>query len=81
MNLIYQSAEVALIRNNRFDYDDAVYALSWNESVYIKQLYLEETGFPMVFLNGDYPDKFIPYGDEPRIIGLVVSYFMPVGGG
>lgn len=78
MNPVYQSGEVALIRANGFDYDGAVYALSWNDSVYIKQLYREETGFRMVSLNEDYPDKFIPYEDEPRIVGLVVSHFMPV---
>lgn len=72
---------MALIRANGFDYDGPVYALSWNDSVYIKQLYREETGFRMVSLNGDYPDKFIPYEDEPRIIGLVVSHFMHVVGG
>ncbi|MBF1722983.1 XRE family transcriptional regulator [Streptococcus sp.] len=80
MNPVYKSGEVALIRTNGFDYDGAVYALSWNDSVYIKQLYREETGFRMVSLNEDYPDKFIPYEDEPRIVGLVVSHFMPVVG-
>lgn len=80
MNPVYKSGEVALIRANGFDYDGAVYALSWNDSVYIKQLYREETGFRMVSLNEDYPDKFIPYEDEPRIVGLVVSHFMPVVG-
>ena len=72
---------MALIRAKWFDYDGAVCALSWNDSVYIKQLYREETIFRMVSLNRDYPDKFIHYEDEPRIIGLVVSHFMPVVGG
>ncbi len=30
------------------------------------------------FLNKDYPEKFIPYEDEPKIVGLVVGHFMPV---
>ncbi|WP_074391900.1 helix-turn-helix domain-containing protein [Streptococcus suis] len=80
MEPIYKSGEVALIRSNGFDYDGAVYALSWNDSVYIKKLYREEYGFRMVSLNKDYPEKFIPYEDEPKIVGLVVGHFMPVEG-
>lgn len=80
MEPVYKSGEVALIRSNGFDYDGAVYALSWNDSVYIKKLYRDEDGFRMVSLNKDYPEKFIPYEDEPRIVGLVVGHFMPVEG-
>lgn len=80
MEPIYKSGEVALICSNGFDYDGAVYALSWNDSVYIKKLYRDEDGFRMVSLNKDYPEKFIPYEDEPRIVGLVVGHFMPVEG-
>ncbi|MGV3027239.1 LexA family transcriptional regulator [Streptococcus hyovaginalis] len=78
MEPVYKSGEVVLIRSNGFDYDGAVYALSWKDSVYIKKLYRVEDGFRMVSLNKDYPDKFIPYEDEPRIVGLVVGHFMPV---
>lgn len=80
MEPVYKSGEVALIRSNGFDYDGAVYALSWNDSIYIKKLYRDEDGFRMVSLNKDYPEKFIPYEDEPRIVGLVVGHFMPVEG-
>ncbi|HFU3712494.1 TPA: XRE family transcriptional regulator [Streptococcus suis] len=80
MEPVYKSGEVALIRSNGFDYDGAVYALSWNDSVYIKKLYRDEDGFRMVSLNKDYPEKFIPYEEEPRIVGLVVGHFMPVEG-
>lgn len=60
---------------------ETVYALSWNDSVYIKKLYREENGFRMVSLNGNYSDKWIPYcEDNPRIVELVVSHFMPVIG-
>ena len=80
MEPVYKSGEVALIRSNGFDYDGAVYALSWNDSVYIKKLYRDEDGFRMVSLNKNYPEKFIPYEDEPKIVGLVVGHFMPVEG-
>ena len=80
MEPVYKSGEVALIRSNGFDYDGVVYALSWNDAIYIKKLYREDDGFRMVSLNKDYPDKFIPYEDEPRIVGLVVGHFMPVEG-
>lgn len=80
MEPIYQDGEVALIRSSGFDYDGAVYALSWNDSVFIKKLYRETEGFRMVSLNDKYPDKFIPYEDEPRIVGKVVGHFRPVIG-
>ena len=81
MKPVYEDGEIALIRATGFDYDGAVYALSWNESIYIKRLYREENGFRMVSLNKKYPDRFIPFEDEPRIVGLVVGHFMPVIGG
>lgn len=81
MNPVYEDGEIALIRANGFDYDGAVYALSWNDSVYIKRLYREKNGFRMVSLNHKYPDRFILFEDEPRIVGLVVGHFMPVIGG
>lgn len=80
MEPVYKDREVALIRATGFDYDGAVYALSWNDSIYIKKLYREETGFRMVSINKSHPDRFIPYEDEPRIVGLVVGHFMPVEG-
>ena len=80
MEPVYLDGEVALIRASGFDYDGAVYTLSWNDSVYIKKLYREENGFKMVSLNDDYPDKWIPYEDNPRIVGLVISHFIPVVG-
>lgn len=80
MEPIYLDGEVALIRARGFDYDGAVYALSWNDSVYIKKIYREENGYRMVSLNDSYPDKWIPYEDNPCIVGLVVSHFMPVIG-
>ena len=80
MEPIYLDGEVALIRASGFDYDSAVYALSWNDSVYIKKLYREDHGIRMVSLNDNYPDKWIPYEDNLRIVGRVVSHFMPVIG-
>lgn len=81
MEPVYQDGEVALLRATGFDYDGAIYALSWNDSIYIKKLYREENGFRMVSLNKEYSDKFVPFEDNPRIVGLVVSHFMPVIGG
>ena len=80
MEPIYQDGEVALIRSSGFDYDGAVYALSWNDSVFIKKLYREKEGFRMLSLNDKYPDEFIPYEDDPHIVGKVVGHFMPVIG-
>ena len=78
MSPAYQNGEVALIQANGFDYDGAVYALTWNEAVYIKKLYRGEQGFRMVSLNPNYPEQFIPYEENPQVVGLVVNHFMPV---
>ncbi|WP_238144225.1 S24 family peptidase, partial [Streptococcus suis] len=38
----------------------AVYALAWNEQLYIKKVYLEKDGYRLVSINKEYPDKFAP---------------------
>ena len=79
MEPVYPDGDVALIRATSFDYDGAVYAVSWNGSVYIKKLYREEDGFRMVSINkAKNPERFIPYEDEPIIVGKVVGHFTPV---
>lgn len=78
MEPIYQDGEVALIREGVFDYDGGVYAITWNEQLYIKKVYLEDNGFRLVSINKDYPDKFVPAEDEPRIVGKIVGNFIPI---
>ncbi|MFC3927615.1 helix-turn-helix domain-containing protein [Streptococcus caprae] len=78
MEPVYQDGEVALIREGSFDYDGAVYAVAWNEQLYIKKVYLEDEGYRLVSINKDYPDKFAPAEDEPRIVGKIVGNFMPI---
>lgn len=78
MEPVYQDGEVALIREGGFDYDGAVYAVAWNEQLYIKKVYLEEDGYRLVSINKDYPAKFAPAEDEPRIVGKIVGNFMPI---
>ena len=78
MEPVYQDGEVALIREGGFDYDGAVYAIAWNEQVYIKKVYLEKDGYRLVSINNSYPDKFAPAEDGPRIVGKIVGNFMPI---
>ncbi|HEM4148106.1 TPA: helix-turn-helix transcriptional regulator [Streptococcus suis] len=79
MEPAYPDGDVALIRATGFDYDGAVYALSWNSSVYIKKLYRTDGGFRMVSINKEKnPERFIPYEDELNIVGKVVGHFTPV---
>ncbi|GGE27197.1 XRE family transcriptional regulator [Streptococcus himalayensis] len=78
MEPVYQDGEVALIREGSFDYDGAVYAIAWNDQVYIKKVYLEKDGYRLVSINDSYPDKFAPAEDEPRIVGKIVGNFMPI---
>ncbi|WP_162012569.1 XRE family transcriptional regulator [Streptococcus sp. S784/96/1] len=78
MDPIYQDGEVALIREGGFDYDGAVYAIAWNNQVYIKTVYLENDGYRLVSINDTYPDKFAPAEDNSRIVGKIVGHFMPI---
>lgn len=78
MEPTYQNGEVALIRETGFDYDGAVYAVVWESQTYIKKVYREEEGLRLVSINKDYPDKFAPFDENPRVIGKIVGHFMPL---
>ena len=69
MEPTYQNGEVALIRETGFDYDGAVYAVVWDSQTYIKKVYREEEGLRLVSINKDYPDKFAPFDENPRVVG------------
>ncbi|WP_270616032.1 XRE family transcriptional regulator [Streptococcus koreensis] len=74
----YQNGSVALIRETGFDYDGAVYAVVCNSQTYIKRVYREELGLRLVSLNPKYEDIFLPYDEDPRIIGIIVGNFLPL---
>lgn len=78
MEPTFHNGEVALIRESGFDYDGAVYAVVWDSHSYIKKVYREKDGLRLVSINKDYPDKFVSYDDNPRVIGKVVGHFMPL---
>jgi repressor LexA len=78
MEPTYQNGEVALIRETGFDYDGAVYAVVWDSQTYIKKVYREEEGLRLVSINKDYPDKFAPFDENPRVVGKIVDHFMPL---
>lgn len=74
----YQNGSVALIRETGFDYDGAVYAVVCNSQTYIKRVYREELGLKLVSLNPKYEDIFLPYDEDPHIIGIIVGNFLPL---
>lgn len=74
----YQNGSVALIRETGFDYNGAVYAVVWNFQTFIKKVYREEEGLRLVSINKDYKDIYIPYDENPRIVGKIVGDFMPL---
>ena len=76
----YQNGSVALIRETEFDYDGAVYAIVCNSQTYIKRVYREEDGLRLVSINPEYKDLFIPYDEDPRVVGIIVGNFMPMEG-
>ncbi|MCW0996784.1 MULTISPECIES: XRE family transcriptional regulator [Streptococcus] len=78
MEPTYQNGEVALIRETGFDYDGAVYAVVWDSQTYIKKVYREKEGLRLVSINKDYPDKFAPFDENPRVVGKIVGHFMPL---
>ena len=75
MEPTYQNGEVALIRETGFDYDGAVYAVVWDSQTYIKKVYREEEGLRLVSINKDYPDKFAPFDENPRVVGKLPAVF------
>lgn len=74
----YQNGSVALIRETRFDYDGAVYAVVCNSQTYIKRVYREEYGLRLVSINPKYQDVFLSYDEDPRIVGIIVDSFLPI---
>jgi peptidase S24-like family protein len=74
----YQNGSVALIRETGFDYDGAVYAVVCNSQTYIKRVFREEDGLRLVSINQKYKDIFIPYEDDPRVVGIIVGNFVPL---
>ncbi len=78
MEPTYQNGEIALIRETGFDYDGAVYAVVWDSQTYIKKVYREKEGLRLVSINKDYPDKFAPFDENPRVVGKIVGHFMPL---
>ena len=74
----YHNDSVALIRETGFDYDGAVYAVVWNSHTFIKKVYREKEGLRLVSINKAYKDIYIPYDENPRIVGKIVGDFMPL---
>lgn len=74
----YPNGSVALIQENGFDYDGAVYAVLWGGQTYIKKVYREEEGLRLVSINTKYSDLIAPYDEEPRIVGKIVGHFLPI---
>jgi phage repressor protein C with HTH and peptisase S24 domain len=74
----YQNGSVVLIRETGFDYDGAVYAVVWNFQTFIKKVYREKEGLRLVSINKAYKDIYIPYDENPRIVGKIVGDFMPL---
>ncbi|PNY19093.1 LexA family transcriptional regulator [Streptococcus parauberis] len=78
MEPTYLNGEVVLIKQEGFDYDGAIYAVEWDGQTYIKKVYREEEGLRLVSLNKKYSDKFVPFDENPRIIGKIIANFMPL---
>ena len=51
-----------------------------NNQTYIKRVYREEDGLRLVSINPKYKDIHISYEEDPRIVGIIVGNFVPMGG-
>lgn len=78
MEPTYLNGEVVVIKQTGFDYDGAIYAVDWDGQTYIKKVYREEEGLRLVSLNNYYADKFVPYDENPHIIGEIIGNFKPL---
>lgn len=74
----YQNGSVVLIRETGFDYEGAVYAVVCNSQTFIKRVYSEEHGLRLVSINPKYPDIFLSYDEEPRVVGIITRSFIPL---
>jgi Predicted transcriptional regulator len=85
----YKNWDVALIKFQPTpDYDGQICVIDdvENGDAYIKAVYLEEDALRLVSLNENldhlgnrlYPDIFLPYEENPRIVGKIVSNFTPI---
>ena len=69
---------VVLLKDSKFDYDGAVYAVHANDTLYLKRVYMEDDRLRMVSINDKYKDFYLYEDDNPQIIGKVVGNFNPV---
>lgn len=74
----FHNGNVALIQEDSYYINGAVYAIDWDGQSYIKKVYKEKDGLRLVSLNKKYNDKLAPFSENPRIIGKVVDSFQPI---
>lgn len=76
----YSNRSVVLLADTSFDYDGAVYAVYIPDSntTYLKRVYRENEGLRLESYNKKYPDRFVPYDENPQIVGKVVGNFHPI---
>ena len=73
----YHSGDVALIKKTGYDFDGLVYAVVYNEEIYIKKVFLEENTVRLVSINNNYKDIIAPI-EEVNIVGVVTDSFTPI---
>ena len=73
----YHSGDVALIKKTGYDFDGLVYAVVYNEEIYIKKVFLEENTVRLVSINDSYKDIIAPI-EEVHIVGIVTDSFKSI---
>lgn len=88
MEPTFPDHNVALIKEQPFlEYEGQICAVDdvENGNAYIKRVYLGKEGYILKSINQEiddqskrkYPDIFLPFDEDPRIIGKVVGHFTP----
>lgn len=77
MEPTYNNGDVALVVKSGFDYDGMIYAVVWDEELFIKKVFVEKNKVRLVSLNKKYKDIVAPI-EEVRVVGKVVNHFSPI---
>lgn len=70
--------DVVLIKQSTNIEDGQIYAIEFNNQIYVKKVYRHKTYLRLVSINEKYDDIYAPYEENPRIIGKIVGHFTPI---
>ncbi len=70
--------DVVLIKQSTNIEDGQIYEVEFNNQTYVKKVYFHKTYLLLVSIKKKYADIYVPYEENPRIIGKIVGNFTPI---